>query len=143
MKRALIACVALVMPWSMVFGADPPQPFAGDRAQDFKLPPHDSKLARRIVGTDPRDSAGSSVGRLTYRLQFNSNLPRNGVVEVAGSKQRLTNGEVKTPVLVTTTWEASNATLNLRWIDQEVPGNPVRFTAYALHDLSAAKPDGK
>ena len=43
MKHTLIACVALVMPWSPVFGADRPQPFAGDLAQDFKLPPHEAK----------------------------------------------------------------------------------------------------
>ena len=62
---------------------------------------------------------------------------------MAGSKHQLANGEVKTPVLLTATWEASNDTLNLRWIGQEVPGNPVHFTAYALHDLGPAATDGK
>jgi alpha-L-rhamnosidase len=86
--------------------------------------------------------AGLTTGH-TYRLQIICNLPRNGVVEVAGSKHQLTNGDVKTPVLLTAAWQATNDTLNIRWIAQGVPATPVHFTAYALHDLGEAKVDGK
>ncbi|MEI7901621.1 MAG: hypothetical protein WCK89_15320, partial [bacterium] len=99
----------------------------------------------------PADTTGSkptlTIGGLTlghvYRLQIICNLPRNGVVEVAGSKHQLANGEVKTPVLLTATWEASTATLNMHWIGQAASGNPVHFTAYALHDMGPAAMDGK
>jgi len=79
----------------------------------------------------------------TYRLQIICNLPRNGVVEVAGSKHQLANGDVKTPVLLTATWQATDDALNLRWIGQGAPATPVHFTAYALHDLGVAKADGR
>ncbi|MCX6880244.1 MAG: hypothetical protein NTW21_41535 [Verrucomicrobia bacterium] len=85
---------------------------------------------------------GLTIGR-TYRLQIICNVPRNGVAEVAGGKHRLSNGEVKTPALLTATWEASTGTLTKRWIGQAVPGTPVHFSAYALHDLGLATVDGK
>jgi hypothetical protein len=111
---------------------------------------HYKKLVNSMLQapTDKADSkptltlGGLTIGH-TYRLQLISNLPRNGVVELAGCTYRLTNGEVKKPALLTATWEAAKATLTLRWIGQAVPGTPVHFTAYALHDLGAAKADGK
>ncbi|MEI6179029.1 MAG: Ig-like domain-containing protein, partial [Verrucomicrobiota bacterium] len=92
-------------------------------------------------GSKPTLTIGDLTVGHTYRLQVISNLPRNGVVEVAGSKHQLANGEVKTPALLTATWVASNDTLNLRWIGQVDPSNPVHFTAYALHDMGPAKAD--
>ncbi|MCF7731375.1 MAG: Ig-like domain-containing protein [Akkermansiaceae bacterium] len=85
---------------------------------------------------------GLTVGH-TYRLQIICNLPRNGVVEVAGSRHQLANGEVKTPALLIATWVASNDALTMRWIGQGVPGNPVHFTAYAVHDLGPDKTNEK
>jgi len=85
---------------------------------------------------------GLTIGH-TYRLQIICNVPRNGVVEMAGGKHQLANGEVKTPALLTATWEASTGTLTMRWIGQGVPGTPVNFSAYALHDLGVATVDGK
>ncbi len=127
--------------------------WGGSALLDYYPAPSDAnykKLVNSLLQA-PADTTGIkptlTIGRLTvghtYRLQIICNLPRNGVVEVAGSKHQLANGEVKTPVLLTATWEASNDTLNLRWIGQEVPGNPVHFTAYALHDLGPAATDGK
>jgi len=85
---------------------------------------------------------GLTIGR-TYRLQIICNVLRNGVAEVAGGKHRLSNGEVKTPALLTATWEASTGTLTKRRIGQRSPGTPVHFSAYALHDLGLTTVDGK
>jgi len=104
-------------------------------------------VAAATVTATLKDAAGNPAITLTvghaYRLQIICNLLRNGVAEVAGGKHRLANGEVKTPALLTATWEASTDTLNMRWIGQGVPATPVHFTAYALHDLGVAKAEGK
>jgi hypothetical protein len=128
-------------------------PWGGSGVLDFYPAPSDAqykKLVNSLLQA-PADATGIkptlTIGDLTightYRLQIICNLPRNGVVEMAGGKHRLANGEVKTPALLTATWEASTGTLNMRWIGQGVPGTPVHFTAYALHDLGVTKADGK
>ena len=127
--------------------------WGGSALLDFYPAPSDANY-RKLVNSllqAPADTPGIkptlTIGGLTtshtYRLQIICNLPRNGVVEVAGSKHQLTNGDVKTPVLLTATWQATNDTLNIRWIAQGVPATPVHFTAYALHDLGPAKTDDK
>jgi hypothetical protein len=118
---------------------------------DYYPAPSDAnykKLVNSLLQA-PADTAGKkptlTIGGLTtghtYRLQIICNVPRNGVAEVAGGKHQLANGDVKTPALLTATWEALTDTLNMRWIGQGSPGTPVHFTAYALHDLSPAKAD--
>ena len=127
--------------------------WGGSGVLDYYPAPTDAnykKLVNSLLQA-PADATGIkptlTIGGLTightYRLQIICNLPRNGVVEMAGGKHQLANGEVKTPALLTATWEASTGTLNMRWIGQGVPGTPVHFTAYALHDLGVAKADGK
>ena len=124
-------------------------PWGGSGVLDYYPAPNDANFKKLVnsllqapadtTGIKPTLSiSGLTVGH-TYRLQLICNLPRNGVAEVSGGKHQLANGEVKTPALLTATWEASNGTLNMRWIGQGVPGNPVHFTAYALHDLGPAK----
>ena len=128
-------------------------PWGGSAVLDYYPAPSDAnfkKLVNSLLQA-PADAAGNkptlTIGGLTighiYRLQIICNLPRNGVAEVAGGKHPLANGEVKTPALLTATWEAAKATLNMRWIGQESPGNPVHFTAYALHDMGPSAADGK
>ena len=128
-------------------------PWGGSGVLDFYPAPSDAqykKLVNSLLQA-PADATGIkptlTIGDLTightYRLQIICNAPRNGVAEVAGGKHRLSNGEVKTPALLTATWEASTGTLNMRWIGQAVPGTPVHFSAYALHDLGVTKADGK
>jgi hypothetical protein len=127
--------------------------WGGSALLDYYPAPSDAnykKLVNSLLQA-PADTAGIkptlTIGGLTightYRLQLICNFPRNGVAEVAGGKHQLANGEVKTPALLTATWEAAKTTLNMRWIGQGAPGNPVHFTAYALHDLGPAKADGK
>jgi len=127
--------------------------WGGAAVLDYYPDPSDATYKRLVNSLlqAPADTTGIkptlTLGGLTtghaYRLQIISNVPRNGVVEVAGCKHKLTIGDVKTPALLTATWQATGGTLTLRWIAQGTPGTPVHFTAYALHDLGPAKTDGK
>ena len=123
--------------------------WGGAAVLDFYPAPSDANYKRLVNSLlqAPADTTdikptltidGLTTGH-TYRLQIICNLPRNGVVEVAGCKHQLTIGDVKTPALLTATWQATDDTLTLRWIGQGAPGTPVHFTAYALHDLGPDK----
>jgi len=127
--------------------------WGGATVLDYYPAPTDAKFKRLVNSLlqAPADTTGIkptltidglTVGH-TYRLQIICNLPRNGVVEVAGQKHQLTNGDVKTPALLTATWKATDGTIQLRWISQGAPATPVHFTAYALHDLGVARENRK
>ncbi|MDA0767254.1 MAG: Ig-like domain-containing protein [Verrucomicrobia bacterium] len=88
------------------------------------------------TGTKPTLTIGGLTVGHTYRLQMFSNSPRGGEAEVEGVSSTIQTGDHKF-VMLTATWTAADDTLDMRWISQSTAGEPVHFSAYALHDITA------